>query len=263
MERVQRDCPGCSSVQSLILPSLSHEDWDTVECASCDFVYLSEAPHYQALSEDLAWTKQFEKEKKRRKEKSPIATWIAAKTRWRLRLFKEDEWAYITEKVPSGKLLDVGCGNRNRLPQGYETYGIEIEKDAAEIADKHMRKQGGRCLHAPALEGIQDFGEGFFDGIVMRSYLEHEMNPKEVLLACHHVLRKGGALYVKVPNFGTLNRAVMGVNWCGFRFPDHLNYFTIPSLKRLAQDCGFEFELRNTFTRYTNDNMHCFLIKPE
>jgi len=82
-----------------------------------------------------------------------------------------------------------------------------------------------------------------------------------VLEAAHTKLKPGGVIYVKVPNFGTLNRMVMGVKWCGFRFPDHLNYFTIPSLRQMAEKTGYKFEQMRKLTSGVNDNMHCFLTK--
>ena len=224
-------------------------------------VYLDEAPDYASLSEDIAWTKQFAKEKKRRKEKEPIIAWLDAKTRWRLHMFRDDEWAYISTQVSDGNVLDVGCGSVNNIPAHFTPYGIEIEKQAAEISNALMREQGGYVIHAPALEGLNQFENEQLDGIIMRSYLEHEAKPREVLHACHDKLKPGGVIYVKVPNFDTVNRAVRGVDWCGFRFPDHLNYFGIKTLKTLAGLENYEFSIKNKLTRYTNDNAHCFFKK--
>ena len=91
--------------------------------------------------------------------------------------------------------------------------------------------------------------------------MEHEERPRDVLEASYRKLRPGGTIYVKVPNFGTLNRMVRGVDWCGFRFPDHLNYFDVSAMRRLSEAAGFRFELKNKLTRLTNDNMHVFLTR--
>lgn len=262
IERVQRQCPGCGADHARKLDKLSHPDWATVICEDCGFVYLNEAPVYEALSEDLAWTKQFKKEKKRRTAKQPIIAWLDEKTRWRLHMARDDEWAYITDKLSSGNVLDVGCGQASRVPPQFVPFGIEIEKVSAELAHAEMSAKGGKVIHAPALEGLSQFDANMFDGIIMRSYLEHEAQPREVLEESLRVLKPGGVIYVKVPNFGTLNRMVRGRDWCGFRFPDHLNYFTISSLKAMALQTGYQFELRNKLTQITNDNMHCFLTKP-
>ncbi len=226
-------------------------------------VYLDAAPDYESLSVDMAWTKQFAIEKKRRKQKEPIIAWLDAKTRWRLHLFRDDEWAYIAKRVKGGNVLDVGCGGINNVPKQFVPYGIEIEKEAAEISDALMRERGGYVVHAPAIEGITQFEDNFFDGIIMRSYLEHEAVPREVLAASYAKLKPGGVIYVKVPNFDTINRLVRGIDWCGFRFPDHLNYFGINTMQKLAALENYQFSLLNKMTRYTNDNLHAFLVKPQ
>lgn len=261
IECIERTCPACGSEENSKLEQYSHEDWDNVQCKSCGFIYLNRAPVYEALSEDLAWTKQFKIEKKRRKKKQPVVAWLDEKTRWRLHISRDDEWAYISDKIQSGRVLDVGCGTANRIPEQFTPFGIEIEKAAALKANEEMSRAGGRAVHAPALEGLAEFEDDFFDGVIMRSYLEHEAKPRQVLEETRRTLKPGGIVYVKVPNFATLNRIVRGRDWCGFRFPDHLNYFTIRSMRNLAENAGYDFDLRNTFTRYTNDNLHCFLTK--
>ena len=263
VQRVGRDCPICQSSARTEQPKYSRLGWTSATCNACGFLYLTEAPVYEALSEDMAWTQQFEKEKKRRKEKQPFMAWLDRVTRWRLHMFRDDEWNYITERVEAGRVLDVGCGTRNNIPERFTPYGIEIEKSVAENTNLLMRERGGHVVHAPALTGMDEFEDGFFDGIIMRSYLEHELHPRDVLLAAHKKLRTGGVIYIKVPNFGTLNRMVRGVDWCGFRFPDHLNYFDVSAMKQLAEETGYKFELKNKLTRLTNDNMHVFLTRLE
>ena len=262
LQKVSRSCPNCAGVAVTPLPKYSHPDWNTVQCLPCQLVYLDKAPLYESLSEDMAWSKQFADEAKRRKQKEPWVSWLDQKTRWRLHIFRDDEWAYIARKISTGKVLDIGCGNQNRIPTQFTPYGIEIEKQSAEQANVEMKKCGGHVIHAPALTGLESFEDHFFDGIIMRSYLEHEANPREVLQACYNTLKPGGVIYVKVPNFDTINRIVRGINWCGFRFPDHLNYFGIRTMKQLAEAQNYQFLLVNNLTRFTNDNLHCFLQKP-
>jgi 2-polyprenyl-3-methyl-5-hydroxy-6-metoxy-1,4-benzoquinol methylase len=74
----------------------------------------------------------------------------------------------------------------------------------------------------------------------MTSYLEHEPNPRAVLAATAQVMKPGARLIVKVPNYASWNRTVRGARWCGFRFPDHVNYFTPELLVRLVRESGFE-----------------------
>jgi SAM-dependent methyltransferase len=260
--RFRRDCPSCAAQAEEPVERYSRDSWTMVRCTRCRQVYLNEAPHYETLSKDLAWTHQFAREAVRRKTKAPFIQWLLQKTRWRLHIRREDEWAYIAERVKAGNVLDVGCGPINRIPEQFTPFGIEIEEATAIVANEKMRVRGGWAVHAPALEGLRKFDDGYFNGVIMRSYLEHESHPREVLETCFRKLTPGGTIYVKVPNYGTLNRVLRGPEWCGFRYPDHLNLFTIPSMRRLAESVGYRFDLKNRITQFTNDNLHCFLTRP-
>jgi SAM-dependent methyltransferase len=74
----------------------------------------------------------------------------------------------------------------------------------------------------------------------MRGYLEHETSPRPVLEHVARVLRPGGRAVIQVPNYGSLNRHVRGVRWCGFRFPEHVNYFEPRSLKQMVLEAGLD-----------------------
>jgi predicted SAM-dependent methyltransferase len=114
-----------------------------------------------------------------------------------------------------------------------------------------------------ALDALGQFESDWFSGIIMHTYLEHEANPKEVLKATGRVLRKGGALIIKVPNYASINRRFRGKKWCGFRFPDHVNYFTPQSLRQMLADTGFKVRRMNFADRLpTSDNMWAVAGKP-
>jgi len=64
---------------------------------------------------------------------------------------------------------------------------------------------------------------------------------------------------IKVPNYACVNRMMMGANWCGFRFPDHVNYFTPQSLSKMASLAGFKTVQRFSDKLPTSDNMWAVL----
>ena len=124
-----------------------------------------------------------------------------------------------------------------------------------------MRARGGDAIHAAAARGIVGFPDGFFTGVVMSSVAEHERQPKLLFRHAARVLAEDGAVYVRVPNFGSVNRRVLGAKWSGFRYPDHVNYFTLGSLKRMVGDCGLRLKLINLALFLLNDNINAVLTK--
>ena len=143
-------------------------------------------------------------------------------------------------------------------PKGREQRDRATHQNPAR--QRHRRRaRGGRCLHGPGAEAIWGFEEQLFDGIVMRSYLEHEEEPLKVLNGAHRARKPTGAVYVKVPNYGSVNRVVTGKNWCGIRLPDHVNYFTPSSLKAMAAKAGFSMQIKNPLNLMFDDNIHALL----
>ncbi len=70
------------------------------------------------------------------------------------------------------------------------------------------------------------------------------------------MLKPGGVAIIKVPNFASVNRRVMGSRWCGFRFPGHVNHFTPASLSTMVADAGLTPVGFDFFDRFPlSDNM--------
>lgn len=255
-----RLCPCCGHAANKALPHYSHPQWPIVQCTNCNLVYLRIAPNYEALAEDLAWEKTAVKEAKRRKR-----FWLYRldyATRFRLRLGNAMDRRFVMQNVEAGgRVLDVGCGGSNRIPEGMVPFGIEISKGLARRSDPIYRKHGGYVVNASAADGLDRFDDNFFDRAILRSYLEHEFSPRLILEKLYQKLKPGGTAVVKVPDFGCISRRLMGVRWCGFRFPDHQNYFTRSTLTEIATRAGFTCRFANPVPGL-DDNLYAILSKP-
>ena len=116
-------------------------------------------------------------------------------------------------------------------------------------------------MHAPAVDGIGHFEDTYFDAVLLHSFLEHEQYPSILLAKLNRVLKPGGIVYIRVPNYGSLNRKFMGKKWCGFRYPDHIHYFTVSTLKEMAAKNGFQLKLLNRINIHLDDNIKAVLIR--
>jgi SAM-dependent methyltransferase len=224
-------------------------------------VYLENPVDYSALAGEMAWEKTYAAEAELRRRRNPLLYRAARapKAAWQ-RLARRDKlvrWArrYFTP----GPVLDVGCAaghTLERLPPQFVPYGIEISDELSRLAQQRFAPRGGRVIQSDALSGLVQFDAGFFTGMIMTSFLEHEPAPRAVLAAARRVMRSGACLIVKVPNFASWNRAVRGARWCGFRFPDHVNYFTPRLLSSLLVATGFRLLRFGPLDRFpTSDSM--------
>lgn len=254
-----RSCPHCDGTSHAILTAYSSGDWKIAACGDCGFVYLRNPPKYERLMDEFAWEKTRDVEAKRRRTSRPIRKWVDERTRWRSSLFRPSFARQIRKMFPPGRILDVGCGAGRDVPEPYVPFGIEISRALAAEAQDSMKPRGGYVIHAPALEGIRQFDSNTFSGIMLRSFLEHEVEPKALLREASRVLADNGRIYIRVPNFGSINRRISGAQWCGFRYPDHVNYFSIRSLRAMAEDCGLSLRLTNPLLFVFNDNINAIL----
>ena len=256
-----RACPNCAGPTATRLPRYSTPEWHVVRCADCGFVYLGNPPAYQELVETFAWEKTSVMEKERRRKRRPLLSWLDRNSRWRLGLLGRDRAGFYRRLFRQGRVLDVGCATGSKVPEPFIPFGIEISRSLYEKAHATMQARGGKAIHGPAAEAIVEFPDRYFAGIIMRSVLEHETQPKRVLTHVARVLEDGGKAYIRVPNFGSVNRMVIGGNWCGLRHPDHVNYFTVNSLCRMAGDCGLSVKLLTPLLLPFNDNINAVLSR--
>lgn len=258
-EEIVRDCPQCDGGAARPLPNYSAGPWRIVECAACGFVYLKNAPAYERLVSELAWEGTLVAERERRRARHPFREALDDRLDRLRRRLRRDRGALYRRLFAPGAVLDVGCGGAAAVPEPFIPFGIEISQKLAERSQALMARRGGRAVHAPAVEGIREFPDRFFTGVVLRSYLEHELQPRPVLQEVARVLRPEGAAFVRVPNYGSLNRRFFGAGWCGFRLPDHVNYFTPGSLRRMAGEAGLAVSLLHPIRLPLDDNINAVL----
>ncbi len=268
-----RLCPICGRDNTTRTPlSASQPPWLLKQCGRCRFVYLENPPAAGDLAAEFAWERTHAQERERRSRREPLLAalnrlrvWAAGHlVAWR-RGGKMIRW--IERYVGSGRLLDVGCGHGlllNVLPHEIVPYGVEVSSQLAAQSNRLAVARGGYVIEGPAATALSLFSGDFFAGIVMRSYLEHEPEAVKVLRVSRRILRPGGVLIVKVPNYDCWNRRfIRRDRWCGFRHPDHVNYFTPGSLLGLLKSQGFEIaRFRATDRLPTGDNMWLIARKP-
>lgn len=96
-------------------------------------------------------------------------------------------------------MLDIGAGRGKLLlsakSDGWKVVGIETSPRFAGVAEKYS---GVEVRRAP-LEQC-GFASDSFDVVILGAVLEHLYNPDEVMREVARVLRRGGILYVDVPN---------------------------------------------------------------
>ena len=141
------------------------------------------------------------------------------------------------EHVTPGLVLDVGCGNGDRLARlrrlGWEVVGQDVDARAVEVA----QQVHGLTVRVGPLESLA-FAPDSFDAVTMNHVIEHVRRPVELLAEAWRLLRPGGRLVCVTPNIVGLGARVFGRHWYGLDPPRHLHLFSCRTLEALARGAG-------------------------
>lgn len=276
---MKTQCPILGRSTTIEHTSYSQGEWSIVQCTETGFVFLKDPPSYQRLESEFAWEMTAAKQTEARRHKHPlqkaiskglsrIKTWLFPR---RNRFFTLARQHMDLSSDAPVRILDIGCGGGELLMDLHQRFqqrgqtvipnGIEISLQLAEAASQAVNSVGGKITQQSAIAGAREMAAESIDIAVMCSFLEHEAQPLELLITLRDALAPQGVIILKVPNYRCWNRSLRRANWPGFRFPDHVNYFTPETLSLLASVAGYS--CRQTFldTIPSSDNMYAVLQK--
>ena len=155
---------------------------------------------------------------------------------------------FVTRHGLVGKRVhEMGCGDGSYLEHlvvaGAVVSGIEPSRRFRELAQaRGFQVDSGYVSVDRQLPG------GPYDGFVTRQVLEHVPDIHSFLGGIWHNLKPGAHGLVEVPS---LEKALADHRYYDF-FPDHVNYFSLPTLRLALETNGFEVleTLHDMFDEY-------------
>lgn len=220
------------------------ERWTLVSCDACSLRFLNPRPSRAAIgafypdgyaahaarpTAPKSW---------HRRIASPDAPPLRMWERLWLMIRQDVSWYRMPCWRGEGRVLDVGCGSGGRYLDvlkalGWTTFGVETSAPAvaAAIEKGHQAVLGSaEELHVP---------EQSMDLVTIWHVLEHTHSPRRALQSCFRALKPGAMLSLCVPNYASLQAAVLRRFWWSCDAPRHLFQFTRRTLRRYLEETGF------------------------
>lgn len=221
------------------------DDYDLIECETCDYSHIIPIPNQELLKKfynehfyDVQKPDYFEK------QKQDLDWW---------NLVYSERYQLFDEHLNSGgkRLLDVGCGPGFFMKfgeeLGWDTLGIE---PSSKIVDQ-ARSLGLNVIHSN-FDEKNSLDLGKFDVIHMQGVMEHLSDPIKTINLCFKLLKPGGIFCTVVANdhnpLQQIIRKTTDTPLWWFVPPEHINYFTISSIRKMGLRTGFkESDITTTF----------------
>lgn len=142
-------------------------------------------------------------------------------------------------------ILDIGAGAGEFVKYIKEKTAFSISAvDLAEDTKDYLAKlvgDRGAFYHGKAVEDA-DIPEKSFDLVTLWGVLEHLPTPVATLGKIHNLLKEGGTLLLLIPNLFSYAFRILGVQVPTLNPREHINFFTLKSMRTLADACGFTVE---------------------
>ena len=167
-----------------------------------------------------------------------------------------DDLQLIYDWIPPGsRVLDLGCGDGELLSalvahKNCHGYGVEIDTDSVLAAIG----RGVNVIQADLEQGMQAFGDGSFDIIVLSQTIQAMQNAETILKS---LTRIAAEAIVSFPNFGywrnRLQLALGGQMPVSERMPyewydtPNVRFFTIADFEALCAKLGIVIRARLAF----------------
>jgi len=226
-------CPQCGALQFAHLVARA-DGFNIVRCSRCELAYVNPRPrddeiqalyardYYDGCSDKDVGYVQYDR------------------TPGLIRATPPFDWTLISRAVSLRGLraLDVGCAFGAMVywmrQAGATATGVDLSAESTSWG----KSQLGLDLRCCALEHLGE-SAGTFDLITMVDLIEHVPHLSVFLARVRDLLKPGGRVFVRTPNFACF--AHYGDECAFLRFSlEHLLYFEPATLRRAFESAGFE-----------------------
>ena len=164
------------------------------------------------------------------------------------------DWKLISKMLQSlsgiKRVLDVGCFDGRFLEylgQGYEWFGVEIHKVAAESA-----RQRGVSIIAEDYSELSSH-QIKVDAVLAVDVIEHSYDPREFLACLVSAVREDGIIIITTGNTNAPTWRLMGSRYWYCHIAEHMSFINPEWAQNVAQRLGLDLIAIERFSHNEDD----------
>lgn len=226
-------CPVCDTAENTV--KFTKDLFNFVKCSNCGMVYLnprlSDKATYSFYNSE--WNDIYN-EKKFDVNESTIDTIENRRDLENLSTLKKYSGA-------GNELLEIGIGKGFFLSsaenEGFKVTGVELNKENCMKA-KDVLSSSSTIINSDIYEA--NLKSNFYDCVYMKDVFEHVPDPLIMLREINRVSKKGGVIFIEVPNIeGLVFKITKQKHSTIFGF-EHLNYWSPKTLTEILNRAGYK-----------------------
>lgn len=160
---------------------------------------------------------------------------------WGHRHFLNNAHKFVS-KIPSPKLLDIGCGTGAFVDfaskKGYEAYGVDFDQASVNVAWRTPQLKD-RVFHGDTKDIRKCVGSVKYEIVAFFEVLEHVDDVHFFISQVSELLAPNGVIAVYVPLADRWSLKLCEREPADYP-PNHLTRWTVKALKVLMKDSGFD-----------------------
>ena len=226
-----KSCPSCNSPEiKLVLNARDHtvskKEFAIWQCGNCSLRFTQDVPdaasvgHYYRSEDYISHTNT----------KKGLVNSLYHLVRKQTLAVKRRLIQSAT-RLKQGKLLDIGAGTgafvAHMQQNGWEVTGLEPDEAARAVASS---VHGARLL---PVEDLYSLAPESYDAITLWHVLEHVHDLHAYLDQLRKLLKKGGRIFIAVPNYTSYDATVYQGAWAAYDVPRHLYHFSPDAMEHL------------------------------
>lgn len=224
-------CPICLSLVRA-KPFVVKKEFDIYMCRTCEHLFVFPVPDDEELTSLYSFENMYmNREAVLYTESTPLGP------------RKRETLSRLSTIPAPRRILDVGCASGEFLwsakQSGWEVFGVELNKDTANIAKRNAIDVFVGELAEARLP------RDHFDAIHLGDVIEHVVDPRSLLLEAMKSLTSQGVIAIVTPNWRSpfpwltlqLYR-LFKIPWSHVMPPHHLHQFSHKSLSSLLKSVG-------------------------